>query len=141
MKDRRSWLFYFVVYTYLTAESIVNFYRPESTIRSYFQSLMVLNNFYVLMYTEHVMNLIFSALAIIPMYLYIFKIPFLSKRVWQIFLIARIFFATTGYMYQYNSWKALAFDDFKLAALNVISFLILLIPSYLACFRYAFDKE
>ena len=102
---------------------------------------MIFSHAYIFYYVEFIMNLIFNVLAVVPLYLYTFKISFGDRRLWKLFLLVKIFFELTGHLYEVNSWKAMLSESWQIGTLAILSFIILRFPAYLACYRYAFEKE
>ena len=107
----------------------------------YYFILRAFDPFFYVTYTAHVMQVLLSVIHWIPVFLYVYRIRFLSVEFWKCLLILRCIFEVTGHSYEMNSLIALYYRRPKTCLTIFIIFIIPHIPSYIVCYWYAFRRE
>jgi len=135
------WFSYSGIIAIACIANTYHFFSMKSPIPLYFQILYYFNPIHFINYFINFIQTILSAIHFIPMILYIIKVPSFNKTFWKALFILRIIFDIFGHSYEKIQIISLYQENpnyFYVAALS--SFLIHL-PSYFACFHYAFNKE
>jgi len=135
------WKIYLFIFTPLALGNFVSILDGESAVYSYYHALIAFHPDYFLQYAMNVASATLNAFALIPLFLYTFRGSFLWPRFWQWFFILRIAFDLTGHAYEAKLVKSLFISHSGYAISSLLLLLLLVVPSYIACFRYAFRQD
>ena len=141
LKRNFFWLVYFVVFLLFIIREAVNFFFSSYPTHTYFEILLGFDAAYVMSYTLNFMQVIFSLIHLLPLILYIERIRLFSPELWRILLVFRIIFDLTGHPYEIYQLTAIYQINPHLTFIILIQIIFIYIPSYIACFRYAFVHE
>lgn len=132
---------YFVLFVGLTVRKACNFFAPHSPSHLYFEFLYVFDPVFWGLYSLNLLQIVLNLLHALPLLLYIWRIPLLRPRFWRYLLILRLIFDITGHSYEMNHLVSMYHADPLLCLLVFLSSISPYIPSYVACWRYAFGTE
>jgi hypothetical protein len=132
---------YFILMVYFVAERSYSFFSFDSPQYLYFSILKAFDISFVLPYTLSLMQNIFNIFHLLPLALYMMRIPIFSERFWQYCLVLRLIFDFTGHSYETIYIMGLKQYDLSTTVLVLAAGLIPYVPSYIMCFRYAFKRD
>jgi hypothetical protein len=136
-----AWKIYFLIYAAGTLMSVLFLFSEESPINQYYRILMVFTQSYSLQYYFYIAKVFIEALALIPLFLFIFHIRFLPSFIWQILIAARFFFLFFGHAYEWNVLRSLMYSNSTTTIATVTLAALFAVPSYIACIKYAFGRK
>lgn len=140
-KPEWAWVVYFLAYWLLTTAQTVYFFSPGSLINLYYHYLIAYDLYFLLTYTFNVLAIIFNAFSLIPVYLFIYRVDFLTQDFWKTLFLLRLTFDILGRSFEYQGFKSLFHEDPWTAVLVMATFILFYIPSYAALFVYAFRPK
>ncbi len=135
------WRIYFVLAATIFICNLLSVLYPKSVVYIYYHSLIAFHKDFALFYYLNVMSAVTSALSLLPLFYYIYRRRFLSPRLWQVLFCLRIAFDLVGHGYETNFFQSLFQNNFTVAIISLAISLLLIFPSYFACFRYAFRQH
>jgi len=143
MKKRTHWAWkvYFSLFSIGTLLNLIILLSGESSASQYYQILAAFKHSYLLYYYLNVINVIIDILSLVPFFLFVFHIRLFRPIVWQILFQARILFFLAGHRYEWQTIRSFAYTDLLSTILAIILFVLFVFPSYIACFKYAFDQK
>ncbi len=143
MKLKLDWVWdiYFLIYFLIICISTIYFFLPESIFYLYYQILIAFDLYFLIIYCLSALSIIFDGLCLLPVYLFVYKIQFLSKDFWRWILILRVAFNLTSRSYEFHFIRSLLYQDKYYAFLLVALIVIISIPSYIAHYLYAFRDK
>ena len=136
-----AWVVYFILYWLILTIHTTYFFLPESAINLYYHYLIAYDLHFLFIYTLNVLLIIFNALSLIPLYLFICRVDFLTLDFWKTLFLLRLTFDVIGRSYEYQIVKALFHDAPLTALLGICTFVLFYLPSYIALFLYAFRPK
>ena len=140
-KYQLVWKIYFAVTLLFVAKKAYYLFDPNSESFYYYFILRAFNPFFYVIYTAHVLHIMLSIIHCLPLFFYIYRIRALDPEVWKSLFILRCIFELTGHSYEITQLTASSYSRPELLAIVVIIMVIPHIPSYLACYWYAFRQE
>jgi len=143
MSQKQKWLWevYFAMVLIFAIQEIYIFFNPDSSDYLYYSILKSFNPALFNAYTMHMIHVFINLIHCIPLLLYIHHIHFLNSMFWKCLFILRCIFEVFGSSYEVNTLTALYHSSPKLSLLAIIFLVGPLIPSYFACFQYAFQSQ
>ena len=143
MKKKGNWLWelYFVYFAILVINQVVNILFPTSVIYTFYHVLIAFDRWLAVLYYVRIFCDILNLVCLIPLYLFMFKIKWLNKTLWQWVVALRVGFDLVGHYYEYITVKSLFFSKPLVAAQLILWFVLTVLPSYYACLKYAFRRE
>lgn len=141
LKSEWIWIAYFLIYWLVTTAQIAYFFTPNSALNLYYHYLIAYDLHFLLTYTLNVLVMVFNALSLVPIYLYIYRIEFLTPDFWKTLLILRLTLDLMGRSFEFQVLKAIFQDDPFTAGITVLTFLLFHLPSYMILFLYAFRPK
>ena len=135
------WKIYFFLFLPIACGNALSVVYPESPLYVYYHVLISFHKDYMFFYLLNVINALVNTLCLIPLFLYVFQVSFLSKRLWQWLFVIRIIFDIIGHDYEIKFFKSLFYINVWYGLSSLILLIALTIPSYFACFRYAFRQK
>ena len=141
MSKKGRWISvaYLLLMSYLIGNKTLNFFNPESPIHSYFIILRAFDISFYIPFLLACLQIAFSLLSLIPLFLYIFQIEFLNKTFWKYFFFFNLLFDICGHNYEMNDIIGIYNANPRIALTVFLSSIIPYFPKYIACFRYAFS--
>jgi len=121
--------------------NLVSIFSQESVITSYYRIVVILNAGYSHAYSLNQASALMNALSLVPLYLFIFRIRWLRPWLWQFIFFVRISFETIGHAYEVQLLRSLFYNDILIAVATIAFMAAMILPSYWACFRYAFRQK
>ena len=143
MPPKYSWIWktYLAVMLLFLTKKVYYLLMPDTQSFFYYFILRAFDPVFYITYTAHVMQVLLSVVHWIPVFLYVYRIRFLSAEFWRCLFILRCLFEITGHSFEMNSLIALYHRKPKAFLAVFIILMIPHIPSYMACYRYAFRRE
>ncbi|MBN1869736.1 MAG: hypothetical protein JW847_04070 [Candidatus Omnitrophica bacterium] len=143
MPPRHPWIWktYLIIALVFTFKNVAGLFMPDSESFLYYLILRVFHPFFYIIYTSHVLQVLLGAIHCIPLFLYTYRIRFLSADFWKALFILRCIFDVTGHSFELNSLISVYQSKPQLFWSVLAIFVIPHIPSYLACYWYAFQQE
>lgn len=142
MLFKKKWLW--EVYSFILLFSVLrrawNFFSPSSPIYLYFYLLKAFHPFYTFLYAVNVWQIFLSVIHILPLVLFIYRVPFGNPKFWQYLFILRIIFDLAGNSYECDTVISFYHEDPLLGLAILIQSISTYIPSYIACYQYAFKQ-
>ncbi|MCK5014578.1 MAG: hypothetical protein KAS66_12225 [Candidatus Omnitrophica bacterium] len=135
------WKIYLAFMLVFAVKSTYYLLMPDSQSFFYYFILRAFDPIFYAVYTAHVMQVLLSVIHWIPVFLYVYRIRFLSSEFWKSLFILRCIFEITGHSYATNSLVALYHRKPKICLTIFIILIIPHIPSYMVCYWYAFRRE
>ncbi len=141
LKIALRWKIYLIIFSPIAVGNIAGIVNPQSPVYSYYHILMAFHEDFTLFFLLNAASAILTFFSLLPLFLYVFQIHFLPALIWQWFFILRVIFEIFGHPYELKLLKALFYSNIWYAASFLALSLVLLIPSYIACYRYAFKQN
>ena len=143
MKTRNRWVW--DAYLMITlAFAIKSFYRlvfPSSEQFLYYFILRSFNSTFYLYYYAYVFHVLLNIIHCLPLFLFIYNIRVGNPDFWKLLFVLRCVFEVIGHSYGINELAAVYYSNPKFLMLASMIMIITHVPSYLACFWYAFRPE
>ena len=139
--ERWIWKIYFLVYSSVILLSSLGFFQASSSIHLYFNIIQAFDNVFLTSYIFWGLQIFFNLLHLVPLFLFAFRKSFLSAPLWQTLLLFRVFFDITGHSYELNQILSLYYANPKTAIYVTLLICAMHIPSYTACYLYAFHRD
>lgn len=138
------WKSYAAIYLLLVAQKLYALFSPDSPVFLYYFILRAFDPALNLVYSIYVMHILLTTIHCIPLLFYVYGIRFLNPEIWRILFILRCLFEITGHSYESNILLAVYRIGLSHFLLTAAVHIIPGIPSYVACYNYAFrnsDKQ
>ena len=139
--DKWIWKLYFLIILTVYVGNVTSILNPQLEAYRYYHILIAFHKEYRLVFGLNVACAITNLTSLIPLFLYIFEIRWLPLRFWQWMMVCRVIFDLTGHAYEFNFLKSLFYVSLSYGLSAALFFVVFFIPSYIACFRYAFIKK
>ena len=140
-KTHWSWKLYLFVYCFPVINNTISLLTRNSTIDQYYKILIAFKKTYFLWYALNVGSVVVDGLSLIPLCLFIFQKRFLNTFVWKSLFTMRIVFLILGHSYEWKMIKSFFYADVAVSASLIIFLVLIAVPSYTACFKYAFRQN
>jgi len=134
------WNTYFLCYILFAGANLFFFFLPQSPVARYYHIALAFNTYFFGTYVLELTSRLLNALCILPLFLYIHRIRFLTPSFWAWFFVLRLAFDLTGHNYEMNLVKSVWHDDSALGVRVILTYVFLSLPSYLALWEYAFGN-
>ena len=135
------WKIYGLYFTLLTAQHFLSLLIPQSRIYLFYHLLIGFDRRLITVYAYTILGSAFSVAALWPLYLFIFHKKRFTPRIWQILFFCKLAGDLLGNYYQFLTLKSFYFTDRTLAFQILAGDILTVLPSYIACFQYAFQQE
>ena len=132
---------YVVLFALFVGQQAVDFFSPYSAIHLYFRILIAFDLSFFFQYFLNLVQILLNILHLFPLIFFIHHKNYSPSRFWQCLLILRIIFDVTGHPYAVTQLISLYRDDPQLSAIVLLSYLSFCLPSYVACYRFAFRRN
>lgn len=139
----RNWIWgsAFLIYLFVVTANAIYFFWSDSAMNLYYQILMAYNIYFLVPFCLNALSVILNILTLLPFYLFIRRINFLVPSFWQWLFIFRLAADITGRSYEFQFIKSLFYQDPQTGFSLISVYLLLVLPSYIALYLYAFDRE
>jgi len=143
MKPKRHWVWkvYFIIILLFVTKEAYHLFTPGSPQFLYYFILRSFNPLFHIVHNTRVIHVLLNIIHCAPLFLYIYRIRFLNAEVWKYLFILRCIFEITSHSYEMNWIVALYHVNPKHLLLVLAILITPHIPSYMACYRYAFRRE
>ncbi len=143
MSLKKIWLWeiYFFILLLFIFNKAYRIFSPDSSIHFYFSVLNAFHPLLIFIYLLSLIQIFLNIFHCIPVFCYIHKIKIGGPRFWQTLFILRIIFDVVGHSYQIKYLTSLYYFSPKVFAFVFLQSISIYIPSYIACYRYAFKQE
>jgi len=143
MSQKQKWLWeiYFTIVLSFAILKIYRFFNPGSSDYLYYSILNSFDSNFLNAYKAHMVYVFLNLIHCIPLLLYIHRINFLNTKFWKCLFILRFMFEVIGNSYEANLLTASYRSSFNLFLLELVFIIGPLIPSYFACYQYAFQSQ
>ena len=133
----------FYALTLLTAYTLLMIYllNFSSDINQFYNILITFDRSILYKYIYNIIQIILNMIAVIPIFLTVYKKYFLPDFVWQVHFILRVVFEIIGHPYEMGQWIALTYLSPLAAVLTLLSFLFFFGPSYVIGYEYSFKRK
>jgi len=135
------WKIYLFFFVPVTLGNFIGILHSESVVYAYYHVLTAFHPEYQLSYHLNIASAAISLFALIPIFLYAYRKPFLHPIVWQIFFFSRFGLDLIGHSYETQFLRSIFYTQPWIALSTAAILLAVIFPSYLACFYYAFRQE
>lgn len=136
-----SWRIYFIVFSTISIGNLLVILNVHSPIYTYYHTLLAFNENYIFTYFFNIISCGLNVLSLLALFAYIYKRRIFNILFWKIFLVLRIIFEASGHLYETRFLQSLWYTDTLMAVITIFLSLVVVLPSYLACFRYAFKQN
>ncbi len=141
MKKDIGWKIYFLFFCLMAWGNLASLFEPDSPPYIYYHILIAFYKALHLFLDLNVVSALLTFLSAVPMFLCIYRIPWLPQIVWEYFFMVRLIFDLMGRPYEFIFFKSLWIDDWRFGLAYLFSLGALLFPSYWLLFRYAFQRN
>ena len=132
------WKIYLCVFTSYVLGNTGDILIPTSFLYIYYHTLIAFHPAYLISYLLALGQAFFNLVNLIALFLFVFRILFLSQRFWQWMLVLRIIFDLTGHAGEMQHFISIFHANSEWFISRIVLGLLVIFPSYGACFQYAF---
>lgn len=140
-KNLWFWLPYFAILLHLITRKTVLFFNSDSPIYMYYSILSAFSFLFEFRYLFNFIQIILNIILCIPVFLYFSNKSWGDASFWKVLFILRIAFDICGNNFELQGIIASYYVDPRYSLLLFGSLTFPYIPSYVACFKYAFGKN
>ncbi len=140
-KDVFWWKIYFLLFSFYVLYSIYNSISQTSFLFIYHHTLISFDSGYQFPYFIMIFQLAFNIISLVPLFLYVFEIPYENFRIWQWLFVLRTALDVTGHGGDIKQLKAIYYMSQPFFWMTIVFLSCLILPSYVACFQYAFQWQ
>ena len=137
-KTGLTWKVYLCVFTFYVLGNTGDILIPTSFLYIYYHALIAFHPVYLISYLLALGQIFFNLMNLIALFLFVFRILFLSPRFWQWMLILRIIFDLNGHAGEMQHLISISHANNEWFISRIVLGVLVIIPSYGACFQYAF---
>jgi len=134
------WKIYAAVYALMIISGTYFSLLPESRILDYYQILILLDKRHWWNLYLFYISCFFEVISLVPLFLFVFRIRWLSQDFWKIILAGRLVGLAGGHNFDYNLIISLIFANPIHAFIAILVTALISLPSFCAQFIYAFRK-
>ncbi len=136
-----AWCSYFFVIVSFAYINAFEFFSPSQPKHLYFFILFAFNASFYISYALESFQIFFNILSCFCLALYIFRIRLFTPTFWQHVFILRCIFDLIGHSYEMNYFLAYYNTSILFFWILIGTAILTYIPSYFACFEYAFGNR
>jgi hypothetical protein len=136
-----GWNAYFVFFAMITSQWLIDLIATRSALFNFHQVITAFYPVYRIVYIANLISAVLNLLSLIVVFLYIYHVRWLKPVIWQWFFGLRIFFDICAHSYEKFYIKSLFMADPFIAIKFSLAVTVILLPSYVACFQYAFQQK
>lgn len=140
-KTHWAWKIYFFLFCIGTLASFLLFLSGESLAGQYYRILTAFKPSYIIYNYLYALDAVINALSLVVLFLFVFHVRFFVPLAWKVLFFLRVFFFLTGHFYEWQTARSLMRHDPLLTLAAGALLLVIALPSYIACFHYAFAQE
>ncbi len=135
------WMGYFVILATFVGSNVYRFFVPGEQTHLYFTILYSFDPIFLLNYLVNLCQITLNIIHLIPVLLYVFRVRVFNPKFWQYLLILRLIFDLFGHSFEINFLKSLYYHNIKVFLFVLAQSIFVYIPSYIACYRYGFERD
>lgn len=136
-----GWKIYLIIFSLFTLGSTISIFYENSYSYLYYNILIAFHKSYLLSYWFAIISNIINSISLITLYLYISRTKLWNVIFWRWLFVFRVVFDLVGHAFEFKTIKSLFYSDQWLGVITISLAAAVLLPSYLASFRYAFHQE
>jgi hypothetical protein len=140
-KDQWLFIFYLWLFAFNILREIFFFFWPESPANLYYYILRHFDETFLIDYYTHIIHLILDAAICWTIYGYTYGKKFLDAEFWRIIFVLRLTFEITANTFYQNYIISLYHASPRICITVLLLHLIMLAPSYVISYHYAFKKN
>ena len=141
IKHRWIWEAYLIIILVFAMRNLYDLFSQDSKSFLYYFILRSFDPTFMLHFSAYILYVLLNIIHCIPLFLFIYRIRFGNPEVWKLLFVLRCFFEVIGHSYDMNALVALYHAKPKLLLPASVIMIIPHIPSYLACYWYAFRNS
>ena len=141
---RFSWMIwgcYAVIATLVTLAVSFDFLVAADAKSFYYHTLVAFSPVYWWAYAAAVAQNLFSLIHILPLFFFVSNIRIGWPAVWECLLVFRLIFDIAGHQYEFKELVAAFHSSTLFGILYACSIILFWVPSYSACYLYAFHRK
>jgi len=135
------WILYIFTITYLLIDATYYFFSPKSPVAFYYFFLKAFDPIYYIKWLTHLTQIIISWLHWLVLIFYVFNIPIGPRWICKIALPIRLILDIFGRNYEMNIYESLYKTDLQIFWIVLGASISIYIPSYIACYLYAYGNK
>ena len=135
------WKFYAFYWTFLVLRTNYELFSSGSAAYFFYHVLSSFHKSLLVLYYSNAVNSVLNVFCLVPLYAFVFHKKIFAENFWKILLLLRVVFDVCGNYYLYVTFKSYFATDLWLAVQVMTGMALTTVPSYAACFQYAFDWE
>ena len=140
-KRKLIWKFYCLYFSLFVIQNARQMFVPFAAKNFYYYFLFSFHPFFYFIYALAIAQVLLNIIHLIPLWGYAFDRPAAFPSLWRILLPMRFIFDMAGHSYEAQFLQALYCTHPQFFYLAVLSSVLLYLPSYTACFLYAFADK
>lgn len=141
IKHRWVWEIYFVIMLAFAVKGLYTVFSPNSESFLYYFILRSFDPVFYFHYSAYVLQVLLNTVHCLPLFFFIYQIRFGYPGVWKLLFVLRCVFEVIGHAYGMNTLIALYHSRSKYFPLVIVAMTVPHIPSYVACYWYAFRRS
>src|SRR3989338_7979789 len=132
------WKFYALYWAVITVHATVDIFSPRSPVYAFYHILGAFHRSFLAIYAIDAAGTVLNLFSLLPLCAFAFHKKLLTADFWKPLFVLRLAFDLCGNYYEYVSVKSLFASDPWLGFQVLTGIIFTLIPSYAACYQYAF---
>ena len=134
------WKIYLFIFSFIIIRNAFDLLTPNSFLYLYYHTLIAFHPGCWIFYILAILQTFFNLLGLVQLFLYVFRICFFTPRFWQWMIVFRIIFDVTGHNAELKTLLSIYYNSQGMFLSTLVMVVLFGIPSYAACFQYAFRK-
>ena len=140
-KTKWLWRIYFFIFASLIVKTTYVFFDPKSDVHLYLEILYIFHPSYFLMYFYNLIQIVLNCFFLLPLLFFIMRVRFFSPQFLQCMFILRLVFDLIGHPFEMIQLSSIFYENPKMAIIIFLYSIFFYIPSYAACYQYAFQQD
>ena len=132
------WKIYLFVFSFIVIRNAVDTLNADSFLYLYYHTLIAFHPSYWIFNILAILQVFFNLAGLFQLFLFVFRICLVTPRFWQWMLALRIIFDVTGHSAELKTLTAILYNNHGIFLSTLVLIVLIGIPSYAACFQYAF---
>ena len=132
------WKFYALYWTVISFRANLEIFSPGSPAYAFYHILGAFHAAFIFIYFFDIIGKTLNVISLVPLYGYVFQKKFFTMDLWKIVFLLRAAFDVFGNYYAFVTIKSFFATDPWLGFQILAGILLTAIPSYAACYYYAF---
>jgi len=136
-----GWKLYLILFATVSAGNFLTLFNDQSPNFLHYQVMITFHPSSRILYVLNIVSASLTMASVVPVFLYIYRLRFLPAKFWQYLFFLRLVMDLTGRRYETIFIKSLFHQELWVGLSFVTCLLVVLFPSYLLGFRYAFRRK